>query len=135
MSRAGSGQAPEAANAVDERVHQMEQFVGRALQAGVWGSAVLIVLGLLLAILRPGVAADPSNSVSPSVGRLASGLARGDGVGFVVIGLVLLIATPVLRVAISIILFARQADLAYVVITSGVFALLIISFLAGATGG
>lgn len=46
-------------------------------------------------------------------------------------GLLLLIATPVMRVAVSILAFAVQRDWRFVAITSVVLALLLLSFLLG----
>jgi uncharacterized membrane protein len=50
-------------------------------------------------------------------------------------GLLLLIATPVLRVAVSILAFVYQRDRAFVAITSIVLALLLTSFVLGRGGG
>jgi uncharacterized membrane protein len=46
-----------------------------------------------------------------------------------------LVATPVARVALSIAVFARQRDRTYVVITSIVLGLLLLSFALGRAGG
>jgi len=62
------------------------------------------------------------------------GLAHWRGDVFVIPGLVLLIATPVLRVAVSIVAFAIEKDRVYVAITSLVLALLILSFVLGKAG-
>ena len=51
------------------------------------------------------------------------------------LGLLLLIATPVARVAASIVLFARERDFTFVIITTTVLLLLLLSFVLGATGG
>lgn len=59
------------------------------------------------------------------------GLTHWRGDVFVIPGLVLLIATPVLRVFVSIIAFALEKDRVYVVITSLVLVLLILSFVLG----
>jgi uncharacterized membrane protein len=53
------------------------------------------------------------------------------GEGLIELGLLLLIATPIARVALSAILFARQRDWLYVGITALVLALLTYSLLAG----
>lgn len=62
------------------------------------------------------------------------GVAHWRGDVFVIPGLLLLIATPVLRVFVSIIAFALEKDRVYVVITSVVLALLILSFVLGKAG-
>lgn len=55
-----------------------------------------------------------------------------DSRGIIQLGLLLLIATPVARVIFSVIAFALQRDLTYVIVTSIVLALLLYS-LAGGT--
>ena len=50
------------------------------------------------------------------------------------LGLLLLIATPVARVAFSIVAFALEGDRLYVAITAVVLALLVLSFAVGAAG-
>jgi uncharacterized membrane protein len=47
------------------------------------------------------------------------------------LGVVLLLLTPITRVALSALAFARQRDGTYVLVTSLVFALLLISLLVG----
>ena len=51
------------------------------------------------------------------------------------VGLMLLIATPVARVAVSILGFVYEHDRRYVIITSIVLALLILSFVLGKAEG
>jgi uncharacterized membrane protein len=50
------------------------------------------------------------------------------------LGVLLLIATPIVRVAFSIVGFALEGDRLYVVITSVVLAILLYSLIAGAAG-
>jgi uncharacterized membrane protein len=51
------------------------------------------------------------------------------------LGLLLLIATPILRVAFSLVGFAIERDRAYVIITSIVLAVLLYSLISGAMQG
>ncbi len=62
------------------------------------------------------------------------GLAHAEGQAIIVAGLLLLIATPVARVVISIATFAVERDWTYVAITTIVFLLLIVSFFIGKVG-
>jgi uncharacterized membrane protein len=59
---------------------------------------------------------------------------EGKGEAVVMLGLLLLIATPVARVALSIGIFAIERDRLYAMITAAVLLLLIASFLIGAAG-
>ena len=52
----------------------------------------------------------------------------------IVLGLVLLIATPVVRVIVSTVAFYRERDRVYVAITLLVLALLLVSFVLGRSG-
>jgi uncharacterized membrane protein len=63
-----------------------------------------------------------------------SGGAHGDPLAVIALGLLVLIATPVLRVAVSIVTFALERDWVYVAITTLVLCILIASFLLGAGG-
>jgi uncharacterized membrane protein len=54
---------------------------------------------------------------------------RGQSIAM--LGILLLIATPVVRVAISVVLFAAQRDRRYVLITAVVLALLLTSLMSG----
>ena len=57
---------------------------------------------------------------------------RGQAV--VALGLTMLILTPILRVAVSIIAFAIERDRVFVAVTSAVLAVLLISFVLGKVG-
>ncbi|MEO6906763.1 MAG: DUF1634 domain-containing protein, partial [Abditibacteriaceae bacterium] len=58
----------------------------------------------------------------------------GQGQGLVAFGLLILIATPVMRVALSVVTFWLEKDHAFVIITAGVLLLLILSLLLGKAG-
>lgn len=53
----------------------------------------------------------------------------------IIIGLFVLIATPVVRVGVSVVLFLHQRDRKFVLITLLVLVLLLASFLLGRAGG
>ena len=62
------------------------------------------------------------------------GLATGRGQAIVALGLVILIATPIMRVAISLVGFGIERDYVYATISAIVLALLMLSFFLGAGG-
>ena len=117
----------------DERV---EQVMGYLLRAGVVLAAIVVGAGGIFYLIRYG-ATSPDYRVfrgEPADLRSVSGI-LDDAIdlrsrGVIQLGLLLLVATPVTRVAFSIFAFARQHDLTYVLLTLIVFALLIWS-LAG----
>jgi len=63
------------------------------------------------------------------------GLTHGDPLAIIALGLIFLLITPVLRVAVSVLAFAAARDLLYVAITLLVLLILISSFLLGLGGG
>jgi uncharacterized membrane protein len=108
-------------------------------------SLVLIVLGSILNFSKPSgygaTAADLHHLTDPeavfprTAEWICSGLRHLDGQAIIVLGLATLIATPVMRVAVSILAFVYQRDRIFALITSTVLALLILSFLLGKAAG
>ena len=111
--------------------YDVEQVVGRLLQAGVVLASIVVVLGATLLLVRHG--AEPSafsvfrgdSSTLRSVSATLRGAVHGDPQAIVQLGLVLLIATPVARVALTLAAFVAQRDRLYVAMTALVLALLL----------
>lgn len=109
----------------------MEQVIGRVLQAGVATAAIVVLVGAVLLLVRHGGALPDFRTFGgePEALRSVSGIVRGvvamDPRAVVQLGLVLLIATPVVRVLLTLIAFARQRDRLYVVITAVVLTVLL----------
>ena len=114
----------------DER---MDLKLSQMLRAGVILAAGVVLIGGVVFLLRHGEANPtyrPFRGEPPSF-RLVSGIVRGVG-GFsgraiIQLGLLILIATPVARVAFSIYVFLRERDRLYVLATLLVFLLLLYS--------
>ncbi|MDB4874796.1 MAG: hypothetical protein JWM41_1242 [Gemmatimonadetes bacterium] len=111
--------------------HAVEQLVGRLLQTGVLAAAAIVLVGGVLLLVRHG-SAPVSYSVfhgEPellrSIGAIVRGALAMDPQAVVQLGLLLLIATPVARVALTLVAFILQHDRTYVLITSVVLALLL----------
>jgi uncharacterized membrane protein len=117
--------------------HAMEQLVGRLLQIGVLISAVVVAIGGALLLVRHGGDVATYSTFRGEPGYLTSlvGIVHGaialDTRAIVQLGLVLLIATPVLRVAFTLVAFVVQRDRQYVFITTVVLALLLYGLLLG----
>lgn len=75
---------------------------------------------------------DAHANYTASVGSVLKGTAELRGQSIVMLGVLVLIATPVVRVAASVVLFAAERDRMYVAITTLVLLLLIVSFVIGA---
>ncbi len=63
---------------------------------------------------------------------MAAGLRHFNGQSIVALGLLVLIATPVMRVLVSVVAFLQEHDRLYTLITMVVFCLLILSLVLGA---
>jgi uncharacterized membrane protein len=120
-----------------------ELVISRTLRGGVALSIGLVLLGSILSVLhRPEYLSSPAElarlshpgaALPQTVGGVVRGVLALSGRAIIALGLLVLIATPVVRVAVSILAFLEERDRTYVLITSVVFALLILSFLLGTT--
>jgi uncharacterized membrane protein len=112
------------------KIEDTEILISKTLRIGVILSAFVIGLGLLMLIIT-GNSGYPGNSFPTSLIQIIKGLSAFKPYAVILTGLFILILTPVLRVGISIITFIKEKDYLYVIITSIVFLILIISFLLG----
>jgi uncharacterized membrane protein len=116
---------------------QVEQVMGNLLRAGVLLAAALVLAGGVLYLIRYGAApadhrvfrGEPADLRSP-VGIVEDALELRSR-GLIQLGVLLLIATPVARVLFSVVAFARQRDLTYVIVTLIVLAVLLFSLFSG----
>jgi uncharacterized membrane protein len=115
------------------RVRQAEILISRVLRGGVILSAVIIGAGMLGVLLHYGNQASSLPTLD-SPGAVWHGLLAGDPVAVIMAGLLVLLATPVLRVAVSVVAFALEGDFRYVVITCLVLLILMVSFALGKAG-
>jgi uncharacterized membrane protein len=117
--------------------HEIEQLVGRLLQIGVLVSALVVFVGGAVLLMQHGGDGAVYTPFRGEPAYLTSlvGIVRGalslDSLAIVQLGLVMLIATPVLRVAFTLVAFALQRDRTYVFITIVVLALLLYGLLFG----
>lgn len=120
----------------DERV---EKLVGTLLLTGVVISGLVVFIGGILYLLKYGrdpvryEIFDPRRAGLNSVVDVVKSALRGDGRAVIGIGLLLLIATPVLRVAFSLVAFALERDRLYVALTLIVLVILLLSLLGRVT--
>lgn len=113
----------------------IENIVGNLLRVGVMLSACVVSIGAVIYLVRHGSAPVEYRIFrgEPAELRGVRGVVRDSlafrGRAIIQLGLLLLIATPVARVAFSIIAFAKERDHMYVVFTVIVFAILLYSLL------
>jgi uncharacterized membrane protein len=119
----------------DERV---EQIVGNLLRLGVMAAAAVVAVGGAFYLYREGGRPYREHHVfssePPQLRRpldILDAAARGDSDAIIACGLLLLIATPILRVVFSAIAFAGQRDRTYVVVTLVVLCVLMYSLFSG----
>jgi uncharacterized membrane protein len=110
---------------------RMEMIMGRLLQVGVLLSATVVLAGGVMYMI--GHAGERSNyrafTAAPIQLRhpaaMLRGIARGDAVAFIELGILLLVATPICRVIFAVIGFALERDRLYVAISLAVLAVLL----------
>jgi len=117
--------------------HAVEQVVGRMLRFGVSIAAVVVVVGGALLLVQHG-GTPVAYSVfhgEPDGLRSITGILRGvmamQSESIVQLGLLLLIATPVARVAFTLVAFILQRDRTYIIVTTIVLALLLYGLVFG----
>jgi len=116
---------------------QMDRIISVLLRSGVLISALVVLVGGILYLIRYGTAM-PDYGVfrgEPADLRSLSGIVKDvlsfKRRGIIQFGLLLLIATPVARVAFSIFAFALQRDRTYVIVTLIVLSVLLYSLAGG----
>jgi uncharacterized membrane protein len=119
---------PQAWN--DRRV---EDIIGNLLRVGVVLAASVVFIGAVIYLVRHGGA--PANyrvfQSEPTELRQPRGIVHGafalSSRGIIQLGLLLLIATPILRVAFSVFAFAAEKDRMYMIFTMIVLSILLYS--------
>jgi uncharacterized membrane protein len=115
------------------RVRQAELLISHVLRGGVVLSAVIIAIGMLAVVTDRGSRTSPPAPLD-SLAGVWQGIQVGNPLAVIMAGLLVLLATPVLRVAVSVVAFALEGDLRYVTITCLVLLVLLASFVLGKAG-
>ena len=117
--------------------YDVEQFIGRMLQLGVLLATIVTVIGGALLLVQHG-SARPTYSVFrgepdylTSIGGIVRGVSAMRSEAIVQLGIVLLIATPVARVAFTLVAFVLQRDRVYIALTTIVLTLLLYGLVIG----
>jgi uncharacterized membrane protein len=119
----------------------IERMVGVLLRAGVFIAGAVVLYGGILFLIRHG--GEPVHVGKfvgePAIDRYAlqimKGAVSGRARSIIQLGILLLIGTPIARVALSLFGFLVERDRKYVVITAIVLAVLLYSLITGATEG
>jgi uncharacterized membrane protein len=129
-----AGNSTDAAPDKDRRLRQAELAISHVLRGGVIVSAAIILLGVVVFYLQMAFTGHATLAYPHSVLDVALGIGRGEPLAIVTLGLLVLLLTPILRVAISIIIFALEHDWLYTIITLVVLLILLVSLFLGRGG-
>jgi uncharacterized membrane protein len=111
--------------------HQVDMVIGRLLQVGVLIAAVVTLVGGVLYLRAHGTTVADYHVFRgvpdglTSLSGIAHGVLAGRRAALVQLGLVLLILTPMARVALTLGAFVVQRDRLYVLLTAIVLAVLV----------
>ena len=131
-----SEHSPSLANPGKWNDQRVEVIIGHLLRIGVILAAAVVLLGATLYLTRHGHDAIDYSTFrgEPESLKLPSEIARDafgmSGRAIIQLGLLLLIATPVARVAFSVVAFAIEHDRMYIVVTLIVLVILLYSLFA-----
>jgi len=144
-------QSPAGAPPCANKLIDMELVISRLLRFGVYTSSAVILAGVLMMIVTRSTGysavgsyhfanvmryhAHTAGEFPITVPEVIRGALRLKPFAVIMLGALLLIATPVLRVAVSLVAFALEGDRAYALITLYVLVVLLVSFLMGSALG
>jgi len=118
--------------------HDIEVIVGTLLRYGVMTASAIVLLGGMYFLLQHGESPVPSyhRFVGESIGYTTfSGILNGvfalQAKGIIQLGVMVLIATPILRILFSLIGFVLEKDKLYVGITLVVLCVILLSTFGG----
>jgi uncharacterized membrane protein len=125
----------------DPQMRRLELLVSRLLLVGVIVSVALIIVGTIITFAQHPDYLDSSAVLDSAVGpgatfphelpALWNSIRQFRGEAIVTLGLLVLMATPVMRVALSMLAFIQHRDRTYALITAAVLCLLILSLVLG----
>jgi uncharacterized membrane protein len=110
---------------------RMESIIGRLLRIGVIASAAVVIAGGILYLARYGRSPAEYSVFRGEppflhgLGGMIKGIAAADGRAVIQLGLILLILTPVARVAFSATAFMLKRDLLYAAVSLFVLSVLL----------
>ena len=119
--------------------HPLEFWISYVLRSGVLTPGAVILTGLVLYLVngpdagRPTsvdqLTADGGQSIDVSWQSIVRGIGNFEATSIILLGLLILILTPLTRVAMTFVLFIVQRDRIFVAITGIVLVVLILGFI------
>jgi Predicted membrane protein len=131
------GMTDDATTRGDASQRAIEKAISIVLRGGVLLSALIVCAGLALLFLSKGEIAkgagiDAAIAFPKGLSALLAGIEAVDPPSILVLGLLILVVTPIIRVAVSIVAFLASRDWLYAIITASVLILLVAGTLLGA---
>lgn len=123
-----SAEAKAKAAHIRIEVDTLNKIVHKVLLVGLGISTFLMVLGIVLQI----ISGSPMPDVITPLPSIVPGLAVFQPASFFTLGLLCLIATPILRVVGSVLIYAYERDWRYTLATFVVLMIVIVSLIVGA---
>jgi uncharacterized membrane protein len=114
---------------------RLEAIIGYTLRAGVVTAAAVVLIGGILYLARnSGASPDyrtfhPASKQTDALSGIVQNVRELNSLGIIQVGLLVLIATPIARVILSVVAFALERDLLYVAATLIVLGFLLYSLL------
>lgn len=132
-----AGAAPVVAHGAEDRA--MARWIGRVLRGGVVTAAAIVLAGVGLFLFKGPGPGDPrsrrdltaggGHPIAVHLGAIARNAGPHHPFDLVRVGLLVLILTPLLRVAMTCALFVAQRDWVFVAITAVVLAVLVVGLI------
>lgn len=114
-----------------EEMNRIELIIGKIMRGGVFGATIVMIIGMILLFVHQSGGYASANTWPTTAHAIVAGMLAFKAFAWLMAGIFLLILTPVLRVIISIYAFFKEGDTLYVIITTIVLIILIISFFIG----
>ena len=115
----------------DTRHNKSAAIIGWILRGGAVLSATIIFLGMVLTLVHGGPAGQSFQAFPHTLNQVLLGVLVLQPEAVIALGILLLIATPVITVTTSAVAFALEHDRRFAVIALIVLAVLLTSFLLG----
>lgn len=117
-------------NNENQEIKKIELIIGQILRIGVAISVWVILIGIVM-YLFTGNSGYANDAFPTAIHEIIAGTFAGKPYAVLMLGLLLLIFTPVLRVIVSIYAFAKEKDTMYTIITVIVLIILVVAMLIG----
>ncbi|MCX2480082.1 DUF1634 domain-containing protein [Pedobacter sp. MC2016-15] len=117
--------------------YDMEQLIGQVLRLGVLISGTVAIIGGIWYLFQKGSGTPHYTTFNgepagyTSLTGIFKGLATGSASEIIQLGVVILIATPIVRIFFSLASFVIERDRLYVIITSIVLLIILFSMFSG----